>query len=223
MDTRYLRNIPAISPEEQEALKHKRVLVLGCGGLGGYIIENLLRLGIGHITAADGDSFDETNLNRQLLSSTENIGAGKAAEAARRARSVNPQVNFTAVPEFFTADNAQRLIRGHDLAIDALDSIEARLLTEEQCGQAGIPLVHGAVNGWLLQVSVIRPGSSILQTLYEAANTPADKSTLPVTAQICAAIQCAEALKLLCGRPSSLETKLLTADLAHMQWETISL
>ena len=67
MYQRYSRNLPALSRQEQELLHKKRVLVAGCGGLGGYITENLLRLGIGHITAVDGDSFDVSNLNRQLL------------------------------------------------------------------------------------------------------------------------------------------------------------
>ena len=85
MDLRYSRNIPAISPEEQAALKDKKVLVLGCGGLGGYIIENLLRMGVGAITAVDGDSFDESNLNRQLLAAEKTLGINKAIAAAQRA------------------------------------------------------------------------------------------------------------------------------------------
>ncbi|MBR6653298.1 MAG: ThiF family adenylyltransferase, partial [Oscillospiraceae bacterium] len=92
MDLRYSRNIPAISPEEQDTLKGKKVLVLGCGGLGGYIIENLLRMGVGAITAVDGDSFDESNLNRQLLATEKTLGTNKAIAAAQRANAVNSQV-----------------------------------------------------------------------------------------------------------------------------------
>lgn len=222
MDDRYIRNIPAITAEEQTALKQKRILVMGCGGLGGYIIENLLRMGAGHITAVDGDRFDETNLNRQLLSSSENIGCPKADEAARRAAAVNPTVGFTAVSDFFTADNADALISGHDLVIDALDSAESRILLGDRCEKAGVAIVHGAVSGWLLQVSVIRPGSGLMRTIYGTSGTGQNKSTLSFTVQTCAAIQCAEALKCLCGRATSLENKLLIGDLSSMRWETIS-
>ena len=97
MEPRYERNIPAVSPEEQETLSGKRVLVAGCGGLGGYIIEYLVRMGVGELTVADGDVFEPSNLNRQLLSGSDTLGRGKAAAAAARARNVNPSVKVTAV------------------------------------------------------------------------------------------------------------------------------
>ena len=74
MEERYCRNLPAISAEEQAALKEKRVLVAGCGGLGGYLIEHLARMGVGRITAVDGDVFEESNLNRQILSAPALLG-----------------------------------------------------------------------------------------------------------------------------------------------------
>jgi len=220
MEPRYLRNVPSISHEEQALLKQKKVIVLGCGGLGGYLIEALLRMGIGSITAVDGDVFEESNLNRQLLSTTENLGRNKALSAAEHAALVNPGIEFHAVTEFLSETNAQSLISGQDLVLDALDNIPSRLIVEDTCRTLGIPIIHGAVNGWMLQAAVVMPASGLLHTLYAEACEPAEKSTLPMSAQLCAAIQCAEAIKLLCGREVSLKNKLLMGDLLCGQWES---
>ena len=82
MEARYARNIPALSATECEILRQKRVLVVGCGGLGGHVIDQLARIGVGSIRAVDGDVFEETNLNRQLLSSVPLLGVNKAKAAA---------------------------------------------------------------------------------------------------------------------------------------------
>ena len=87
MEERYIRNLGALTEQECARLRTKTVFVAGCGGLGGYLIEMLLRLGVGAIRAADGDVFEASNLNRQLLSSTRNLGRSKAAAAANRAAS----------------------------------------------------------------------------------------------------------------------------------------
>lgn len=87
---RYLRNALAISPKEQERLSDCRALVVGCGGLGGFVLEYLGRLGVGNLRAVDPDTFSEGNLNRQLLSSSMNLGRPKALAAAQRMQAVNP-------------------------------------------------------------------------------------------------------------------------------------
>ena len=89
MEERYIRNLGALTEEECAVLRGKTVFVAGCGGLGGYLIEMLLRLGVGEIRAADGDVFEASNLNRQLLSSPSTLGSGKAAAAAARAKEIN--------------------------------------------------------------------------------------------------------------------------------------
>ena len=223
MEPRYERNIPAVSPEEQGALSGKRVLVAGCGGLGGYIIEYLVRMGVGELTAVDGDVFEPSNLNRQLLSGSDTLGRGKAAAAAARARNVNPSVKVTAVESFITGDNADHLTAGQDLVMDALDSAEARLVLEDACARQGVTIVHGAIQGWVAQVTVARPGAGTLRRLYGTDFTPASKTSLPFTPPLCAAVQAAEAVKLLCGRPSSLDGSLLMADLRYMDWDLVRL
>ncbi len=221
MHQRYLNNLPALSRQEQELLHKKRVLVAGCGGLGGYITENLLRLGIGNITAVDGDSFEESNLNRQLLATESTIGRSKAEAAAERAALVNPSVKFTALKEYLTTENAADTVAGHDIAIDALDSISSRLLLEEACAKAGIPLVHGAVCGWCCQYGVSLPGSGLLKRIYSNA-TIISGGVLPFVPPFCAALQCAAAAGLLTGRqlPAG---RLYMYDLRSMEFSVIDL
>ena len=223
MEERYSRNVPAISAEEQAALAEKRVLIAGCGGLGGNLLEHLARLGVGHITAVDGDVFEASNLNRQILSTPALLGSGKAAAARQRAGQVNPAVSVTAAAEFLTEENADRLLAGCDLALDALDNAPARLCLAEACARLGIPLVHGAVQGWSDQAAVVTPGSGLLHRLYAGAAPAKYKTVLPFTAAFCAAVQASEAVKLLCGRPSALENRLLLADLLHMDWEILTI
>src|SRR5690554_6570239 len=97
---RYIRNTSMLTPEENAKLKYYKVCVLGCGGLGGYIIEMLARLGIGTITAVDGDVFSETNLNRQLYCDENSLGKSKAKIAKKRINSVNPLVTINVFSEY---------------------------------------------------------------------------------------------------------------------------
>lgn len=221
MEERYSRNIPAILAEEQAVLARKRVLVVGCGGLGGYLIEYLARMGVGEITAVDADVFEPSNLNRQLLSTQDLLGTAKTQAAQARVRAVNPAVSVFAVEAFLDEGNADELVRGQDLVLDALDSAPARLVLEDACTREGVTIVHGAIQGWSAQVTVVPPGSGALRRLYGRA-APAEKTSLPFTPAFCAAIQAAEAIKLLCGRPSTLEGKLLLADLRRMDWDLLT-
>lgn len=238
MTERYIRNIPAISAEEQDLLKSKSVIVIGCGGLGGYAIEYLARLGVGHITAVDGDVFCESNLNRQLLSSTETLGQPKATAAVARIHTINPEVEAIAVNVFLTADRASELVSKVDVVIDALDNVESRLILEDVCEKVNIPIIHGAVQGWNLQATVVLPGSRVLHNLYkadskanssesiahESPNTSLEsKACLCPTPACCAAIQVSEALKILLGRESALNGNMLFMDLLTMENYSISM
>lgn len=218
---RYTRNIPTLSEEDQAALGGKKVLVAGCGGLGGFVIEYLVRLGVGNITAVDGDCFEESNLNRQLLSSVSRLGYSKALAAKERASDVNPEVAFTAVENFITADNALSLIRGHDLVIDALDNAGSRLILEDAAAECGIRIIHGAVQGLNVQVITAPPGKNRLHCLYksakpDAARGPKLKSTLVMAPACCAAIEVSEALSLLLRGKAESEDNFIMLDLRDM-------
>ena len=115
MEPRYLRNVPALTREECALLRTKKIAVIGCGGLGGHLIDLLARLGIGSILAVDGDIFDASNLNRQLLSQVSLLGTEKARAAADRVRMVNPDVKVRSETVFLDESNALSLITGCDM------------------------------------------------------------------------------------------------------------
>ena len=215
---RYLRNHDAISEEEQAALATKRVLVVGCGGLGGIVIECLARIGVGHLRAVDGDVFEESNLNRQLMSSTMNLGRPKTLAAQQRVMAINPLVEVDAVQADLTAENALELLADCDVAVDCLDNIPSRLLLQQAAKVAGIPVVHGAVAGWLGRICVIQPGEDLLNLLYpeteESHGEEQQMGTLSFTAALTASWQAAETVKLLLGKPG-LQGEILEVDLLN--------
>jgi molybdopterin/thiamine biosynthesis adenylyltransferase len=226
MKDRYNRNMNTLSPEENERLKNFKVCVVGCGGLGGYVIEMLGRLGIGLITAVDGDVFDATNLNRQLLSSEELLGSSKAFAAQERMKQVNSEVTVHPIRDFVTEENCDEIIGGHHIVIDALDNMSARRLLEQHCEKQSIPLVHGAIAGWYGQVSTIMPGDRTLQKIYPPDENKGAETELgnpSFSPAMIASIEVAEAVKVLLGRGEILRNKLLTIDLLNQEYEIFDL
>lgn len=222
----YLRNHEAISKEEQQILAEKRVLVAGCGGLGGYVIENLGRVGVGHLSLVDGDVFEESNLNRQLLSSHMNIGRPKVLAAKQRMQAVNPHIEVDVFQTRITAENALELMQGCDLIVDCLDNIPSRKVLQAACEEAGLPLVHGAVAGWRGQVCVILPGERSLDILYPNLSLErgeeAGQGTLSFTAATVASIQASLVVNQLLGKKAARKTVLLF-DLRETLFQTIEL
>ena len=220
MEERYLRNLGALTEEECAALREKTVLVAGCGGLGGYLIEMLLRLGVGEIRAADGDRFEASNLNRQLLSAPGLLGRQKAEVAAERAAAVNPGVRFVAVPEFLSEANVRQLLQGCDAVLDALDNIASRKLLARSCAEAKIPLIHGAICGWSAQAAIVMPGDDLMDRLYPEGAALGSKASLSFTPPFCAALQTALCVRLLTGRAME-PGRLYVADLLDMELESL--
>ena len=223
MEERFIRNVPAISEAEQACLARKCAAVAGCGGLGGYLVEYLARLGVGKLIVIDGDSFERSNMNRQLLCTERTLGCGKAEAAAQRIREIRPETEVLCCAENLTAENADRLLSGADLVLDALDSAQARCVLADACGRLSLPLIHGAIQGWNAQIAVCMPGDGSMQRLYGEASPAPDKSCLSFTPALCAAMQTAEALRLLLGKESALQSRLLLADLRYMEFETLPL
>ena len=215
---RYSRNIPALSEAECALLRGKTVAVIGCGGLGGYLIEFLARIGIGHIRCVDGDVFEESNLNRQLLSTVPLLGNSKAQAAAARVREINPDVQVQAYPFFLEESNARELIAGCDAVLDALDNIPARKLLANACAAEQIPYIYGAIAGWVAQAAVCLPGDGLMERLYPEDTVILDKSVLSFTPALCAAMQSALCVKLLTGKPVE-GGKLHYADLLYEEFE----
>ena len=223
---RYAKNRKMLSDADMAKLNSSRVCVVGCGGLGGYVIEMLLRIGVGHITAIDGDQFDVSNLNRQLLAHEGNLGRYKAQVALERAEQVNSDITFTGVTAFLTQENAEELIVGHHVVVDALDQISTRKILAGACEAEAIPMVYGAIAGWYGQVAVIDPGEDTLEKLYKSGQDRGEEQKLgnpSFTPALVASLQVSQVIKLILGRGELIKGGFLHVDLLNNEFEYIPL
>lgn len=214
---RYARNFWALSLLEQQRLCSSTVLVCGCGGLGGIVIQLLARAGVGRLRVVDGDIFVPSNLNRQLLCDTQHLAEPKAQVAARTVRAVNPLVEVEVTLEPLDEENAGELIAGADLALDALDSIPARFVLADAARRRRVPLIHAAVAGWWGQLSTLVPDSRCdLTSIYgERRVRDASEQALGVLGPMAATIgsmEALEAIRILSGRPAAYGSRLLYFD-----------
>lgn len=223
---RYQRNINTISTEDQYRLFKSSIAVIGCGGLGGYVIEELARMGVGAITAWDYDKFEEHNLNRQVLSSTGVIGQQKVQTAIQRVKDINPAIEFTAYDRKFD-ENSIALMGEIQVVVDALDNIQGRLLLSRVCLELGIPLVHGAIGGWYGQVTTQFPGDTTLEQIYGKADQDQGIETslgnpafIPA---VVASLQVAEVIKILLRTGETLRHRLLYLNLLDMEIDILKL
>lgn len=225
LPARYQRNRKMLSTEQQLKIFRSCVAVIGCGGLGGYILEQLARLGVGKIIAIDPDVFEEHNLNRQLLSSPRLLGHPKALTAKARVNDINPALTLVAVEKAFDGDNGASLVAGADVVVDAVDNVNARKALDIVCREIGIPLVHGAIAGWYGHVSTQYPGDEIIEKLYgQADDSPGVESQLgnpSFTPGAAASFQVAEVCKILSGEGELLRHRKLHIDLLAMETEDV--
>ena len=220
MKERYARNIPALSETECACLLSKKIAVIGCGGLGGHLVELMARIGVKELVVVDGDSFDISNLNRQLLSETEVIGVSKADTAADRIRRINPDIQVSVYQTMLTAENADSLISGCDAVLDGLDNISSRKILKQACSKAGIPYIFGAISGWVAQAAISMPEDNLLEILYPEHTQIHDKSALSFTPALCASMQTALCVKLLTGHAVQTGT-IYYFDLLNQEYEEI--
>jgi len=223
---RYARNLRAFSLAEQAKLLTSTVALIGLGGLGGGLLETLVRCGVGRVRGADGDVFEETNLNRQLLSDMAALGQTKASRAALRAAAVNPTVEFTAHDGFLDAAAMDAFLDGVDVAVDALGGLADRPALAEAARKHHIPLVSAAVAGYTVIVATVLPGapSPIEQLAGNTGGASAEELLgCPSPAVMAAsALQGAEAVRLLAGRQPALAGKALVIDLETMRFDTVT-
>ena len=226
LPARYQRNRQIISVSDQLTLFRSSVAVIGCGGLGGYVVEELARLGVGRIVVIDPDLFEEHNLNRQLFSSPANLGTAKVEAAFKRIGEINPAVTLVPIQAAFSPENGVELLGGCQIVVDALDSIQVRLELADVCTAMNIPLVHGAIAGWFGHVTTLFPGDNSLQTIYRSWKSGKGvEQTLgnpSFTPAVVASLEVAEVCKLLLGQGTPLRGRQLMIDLFSMEMHTIN-
>ena len=218
---RYIRNRNIISSAEQLRLAESKVAVVGAGGLGGYIIFLLARIGIGHLVVVDHDVFEETNLNRQAMCDTNTIGMDKPSVAVGRVAEINPGVEVIAVQTKVTSSNVCEILRDCHVVVDALDNIPDRFILETAAKRMKVPVIHGALAGFEGRIMTIFPGDSGLANLYGNGDTSVDAAETPeavlgvpaVTPSIIASFQVMEVIKILLNRGRVLRNMMIHLDL----------
>ena len=229
IENRYSRNFETLTPEDQDTLKQARVCILGLGGLGGGVCEMLARIGVGYLTLVDGDVFDATNLNRQLLSREDLIGESKAKAARDRVAAVNSDVTVRWEHCFADPKTLPDLLKDCDLVVDCLDTIQARFDLEDAAKAAGIPLVSGAIAGVCGQVTVIYPEDTGFEAIYGPRDRERNRGIETRTGNIahCAnlvsSLQASEAVKVLLNRGEVLRNRMLILDLWTNAFEIVDL
>ena len=221
---RYLRNLGTFSYAGQLKLLESTVVLVGLGGLGGQLLEQLGRVGVGEIIAADPDVFEETNLNRQLLSNEANLGKQKTNEAKERLEKINKAVEFTGFQSRLD-ELPDEVWEKADLVFDCLDNIDDRLVLAKKCSTSNCPLVHGAIAGWYGEVGVIWPGSKVLEKHYQGQNEGLEKElgTPPFTAAVAANLMGAKGCQILMGKHQSRQSTIQFFDLLEDDWENIQM
>lgn len=218
---RYLRNRETISGEEQLRLLKSCVAVVGSGGLGGQVLLLLARMGIGRLMVVDHDRFDETNLNRQALSSGRDLGRPKCEVAARVLENVNPGVMVKTHQIRMDAANAKEILAGVDVIVDALDNVPDRFTIQDTARSLKIPLVHGAVAGFEGQLMTIFPEDTGLALLYGTGDGERHPEKSPeallgvpaVTPSLVATLQAMEVIKVLLNRGRPFRNVMVHVDL----------
>ncbi len=225
----YLRNLGLVGIKGQLALLNAHVGIAGAGGLGGTVFEILARYGVGRITIADFDAFEESNLNRQLLSTYARIDTVKVDAAAQRGVEINPAVFVHAVNEQLTSENAPAIFKGIDLIVDALGNVRDRFIVQDAARALNVPVVHAAVAGSHGQIATMFPGDMGLEAIYGPRNAaPASGRELgegapPSSVMTVASLQAHEVVKLITGIAQVARHSLILIDLHEMTLKTYSL
>jgi molybdopterin/thiamine biosynthesis adenylyltransferase len=217
LPTRYERSQGTVGWEGQVKLLESTVAIVGCGGLGGWIVEGLARMGVGHLIIIDGDAFGENNLNRQALCIEANVGQLKTEAAQERLARVNSATEVTIHPVMADEEGMREMLAGADVIVDALDTLPTRLVLQEVAQSLSIPVVHGAIGGYVGQVMTVFPGDEGLYALYGRGDVPergveAQLGNPAATPMMVAAWQIQEVIKILLGAGELLRNRLLFMD-----------
>ena len=216
---RFRANRGAFTAQDQARLLESTVAVIGAGGLGGMVCLLLARFGVGRLIICDHDVFDESNLNRQMLSGMTRLNRNKAECAAEEIRNINPAVETVVHAVRAESRNLEDILGPARVVVDCLDNMETRYLVEKAARRLGIPFIHGAVAGLEGMLMTVLPEDPGLEGLYgptAAGKEDSAEAYLGVSTVIpavLASLQVNEAVHLLLGRPAPAQGKMLYIDL----------
>jgi molybdopterin/thiamine biosynthesis adenylyltransferase len=230
---RYSRHIilPRIGAAGQRKLLEAKVLCVGAGGLGSPVAMYLAAAGVGTLGILDFDTVDLTNLQRQLLHDTDDVGRPKVDSAAERLSGINPEVNVIKHNTVLTSENAFDILGQYDIVVDGTDNFPVRYLVNDATQMLGKPLVYGSIYQFDGQASVFMPGrdSPCYRCLFPEPPPPgtvpscAEGGVFGVLPGIVGSIQAVETIKLITGAGEPLVGKLLLFDALAMEFTTVNL
>lgn len=228
---RYSRQtiLPSVGTEGQLRLKNARVLFIGAGGLGSSPAIYLAAAGVGTIGLVDDDTVSLSNLHRQVLHYTGDIGKPKVISAQEKLQQLNPHVKIIAHQERLTAANAQTILAGYDLIIDGTDNLPSRYLTNDACFFLKKPFIFGGVFQFEGQCSIFGPGGPCYRCFFREMPPPeempscSEAGVIGVVPGIVGLMQANEAIKWICGIGGLLLGRLLIFDAFAAQWREVKI
>jgi len=223
---RYNRHLilEGIGPEGQQKLLEARVLIVGAGGLGSPVALYLAAAGVGTLGIADGDSVSLTNLQRQVIHRTEDVGQPKVTSAERAIGALNPDVQVVRYEEYLTEDTIREVVKQYDFVIDGTDNFAIKYLINDACVMEGKPFCMGGINRFKGQLMTHVPGTACYRCIFaeppaqEEVETCSMVGVLGSIAGICGTLQATEAIKYITGAGDLLTNALLTFDALTMQF-----
>ena len=226
---RYSRHIimPQIGGQGQRKLLDAKVLLIGAGGLGSPVALYLAAAGVGTLGIVDFDVVDVTNLQRQILHHTDDIGRLKAESAAETIADINPDVQVVQHRVQLNSENAREVLRPYDIVVDGSDNFPTRYLVNDACVMLGKPCVHGSIFLFEGQAATFVPGQGCYRCLYPTPPPPgmvpncAEAGVLGVLPGIVGCIQAVETIKLVLGLGETLTGRLLLFDALSMEFRQV--
>lgn len=229
---RYSRQImlPQIDVQGQQALLDACVLIIGVGGLGSPVVMYLAACGVGEIVIVDDDKVELTNLQRQIIHSSDSIGTLKVDSAAAAIRSLNPEIKVEVIAEKISGEKLRQNVQRADVVVDATDNLVSRLEINQQCYASRTPLVSASAIRWEGQLSVFdsrQQESPCYQCLYgtmgEVGQSCSENGVMGPVVGMLGCMQANEVVKLLTGTGSTLTGRVLMLDALNMEWQYIRL